>query len=54
MARVGDEDVLGLQTLWGVFIWREFKDAPEGTDRLLALMFVSYFVGLGLLVYAGT
>ena len=24
---------------WGVFIWREFRDAPRGTARLLGLMF---------------
>lgn len=38
--------------LWGVFIWREFKDAPEGTNRLLTLMFALFIVGLGLIVYA--
>ncbi len=43
-----------IAALWGVFIWKEFKDAPEGTGRLLALMFVFYIVGLGLIVYAGT
>jgi glucose uptake protein len=43
-----------IAALWGVFIWKEFKDAPEGTGRLLALMFVLYIVGLGLIVYAGT
>ena len=40
--------------LWGVFIWQEFKDAPPGTGRLLALMFGFYIAGLGLIVYAGT
>ena len=34
-------------TLWGVFIWKEFHDAPPGTDRLLAAMFVFYLLGLG-------
>jgi glucose uptake protein len=38
--------------LWGVFIWREFKDAPEGTDKLLTLMFALFVVGLGMIVYA--
>ncbi len=37
---------------WGVFIWREFKTAPKGTNGLLALMFVFFIVGLGLIVYA--
>lgn len=43
-----------IAAFWGVFIWKEFKDAPERTGRLLALMFVFYIVGLGLIVYAGT
>lgn len=37
---------------WGVFIWKEFKDAPAGTSRLLALMFLSFVVGLSLIVAA--
>jgi glucose uptake protein len=37
---------------WGVFIWREFKNAAPGTNRLLALMFALFIVGLGLIVYA--
>jgi glucose uptake protein len=43
-----------IAALWGVFIWREFKDAPPRTGRLLALMFGCYIAGLGLIVYAGT
>ncbi len=38
--------------LWGVFIWREFKDARAGTGGLLALMFTLFVVGLALIVYA--
>ncbi|MGQ9652351.1 MAG: GRP family sugar transporter [Phycisphaerae bacterium] len=38
--------------LWGVFIWREFKTAPKGTNGLIALMFVFFIVGLVLIVYA--
>ncbi len=38
--------------LWGVFIWKEFKAAPAGTNRLLTLMFVSFIVGLTLIVAA--
>jgi glucose uptake protein len=37
---------------WGVFVWREFRDAAPGTNRLLALMFALFIVGLGLIVYA--
>jgi glucose uptake protein len=38
--------------LWGVFIWREFQNARDGTNKLLALMFVLFAVGLALIVYA--
>jgi glucose uptake protein len=37
---------------WGVFIWREFRNAREGTNTLLALMFILFIVGLALIVYA--
>ncbi|MFA5326484.1 MAG: GRP family sugar transporter [Prolixibacteraceae bacterium] len=39
--------------LWGVFIWKEFK----GTDRVkgwLASMFILFFLGIGLIIYAGS
>jgi glucose uptake protein len=38
--------------LWGVFIWKEFKGAPVGTNKLLTLMFASFIVGLGLIIFA--
>lgn len=37
---------------WGVFIWKEFKEAPAGTNRLIALMFTSFVVGLALIITA--
>ncbi len=37
---------------WGVFIWKEFRDAPAGTGRLLWLMFAGYLSGLGLIIAA--
>ncbi len=39
---------------WGVFIWKEFKDAPKGTNSLITAMFLLFIVGLGLLIYAGS
>jgi glucose uptake protein len=39
--------------LWGVFIWKEFKAAPKGTNLLLALMFLLFVGGLGLIIVAG-
>jgi len=37
---------------WGVFIWKEFKGAPGGTNRLIAAMFACFVLGLGLIIYA--
>ena len=32
--------------IWGVFIWREFRDAPQGTGILIGIMFTCYGLGL--------
>jgi glucose uptake protein len=39
---------------WGVFIWKEFRLAPEGTSKLLGAMFVCFLTGLALIVLART
>lgn len=39
--------------LWGVFIWKEFQDAPKGTHLLITWMFIFFITGLSLIVYAG-
>jgi glucose uptake protein len=38
--------------IWGIFVWKEFKDAPKGTNLLLSLMFGCYLVGLVFIVYS--
>lgn len=38
-----------IAALWGVFIWREFRGAPAGTNKFLALMFAGYTLGLVLI-----
>jgi glucose uptake protein len=38
--------------LWGVFVWKEFRNAGPGTNRLLGLMFALFVIGLALIVYA--
>jgi glucose uptake protein len=38
--------------IWGIFVWKEFKDAPKGTNLLLTLMFGCYLTGLVLIVYS--
>jgi glucose uptake protein len=37
---------------WGVFIWKEFKDAPESTNKLITIMFACFIIGLGLIIGA--
>jgi len=39
---------------WGVFIWKEFKGANKSINTLLALMFLLFTAGLGLIIVAGT
>jgi glucose uptake protein len=38
--------------LWGVLIWKEFRGAPPGTNRILTAMFGCFLLGLGLIIYA--
>jgi len=39
--------------LWGVFIWKEFKNSPKGTNTMLATMFIFFVIGIILIIYAG-
>lgn len=39
--------------LWGVFIWKEFKNSLKGTNGLLALMFILFISGIVSIIYAG-
>lgn len=41
-----------IAAIWGVFIWKEFDQAPAGTKPLLYLMFFCFVSGLSLLVYS--
>ncbi len=43
-----------IAAFWGVFIWKEFRDAPAGTSKLLAAMFACFLAGLALIVLART
>lgn len=38
--------------IWGIFIWKEFKDAPKGTNKLIGLMFLLFIAGLTLIIMA--
>jgi glucose uptake protein len=35
-----------ISAMWGVFVWREFADAPRASRRLLAPMFLAFLLGL--------
>lgn len=41
-----------IAALWGIYVWREFAEAPKGTSRLLNVMLVLYVLGLGLIIGA--
>jgi len=42
-----------IAAIWGVFIWKEFKGSDSKTNWLLAVMFLFFIVGLGLIVLSG-
>lgn len=41
-----------IAALWGVFIWREFKNAGNKVNWLLTLMFICYLLGLTSIIIA--
>lgn len=41
-----------IAAIWGVFIWKEFHDAPVGTAKFLYWMFFSYILGLLMIVFS--
>jgi len=38
---------------WGVFIWKEFKNAPDKTNAYITSMFIFFVAGLAMIIYAG-
>ena len=36
--------------IWGIFIWKEFKNAPKGTNTILYSMLLMYVIGLALII----
>jgi len=40
--------------IWGIYIWKEFKNAPAGTGKLLKAMLLLYLVGLALIIISRT
>src|SRR5207248_3792239 len=41
-----------VSAVWGVFIWREFANAPAESRRLIPLMFACFVIGLGAIAIA--
>ena len=39
--------------IWGVFVWKEFKGAGKGVNRLLVMMFCLFIAGLGFIIASG-
>lgn len=42
-----------IAAIWGIFIWKEFKNSSKNVYSLLTAMFIFFLVGLGLIVVAG-
>lgn len=42
-----------IAALWGVFVWKEFKGAPQGTKSLIVQMLLFFVIGIGFIIYAG-
>ncbi|MDR0697715.1 MAG: GRP family sugar transporter [Tannerella sp.] len=42
-----------ISAFWGVFIWKEFKNAPKGVNVYLYLMFLLFLLGIGVIIIAG-
>jgi glucose uptake protein len=41
-----------ISAIWGVFVWREFSNAPPNARKLIPLMFVFFIVGLSAVAVA--
>jgi len=37
---------------WGIFVYKEFKGASSAVNRLLVLMFITFIIGLALIIFA--
>ena len=42
-----------IAALWGIFVWKEFKDSPRSVNWLLTLMFIFFLSGLGAIIISG-
>jgi glucose uptake protein len=42
-----------VSALWGILVWREFKNAPKSSNVLNTFMFILFLIGLAFLIFAG-
>ena len=42
-----------VSALWGVMVWKEFKNSPKGTNFYLLTMFLLFLFGIGMIIAAG-
>ena len=41
-----------IAAIWGIFIWKEFAQAPKGTGVILGSMILCYLIGLSFIIAA--
>lgn len=42
-----------IAALWGIFVWKEFKEATKQTNTLILIMFLLFILGLSLIIVSG-
>lgn len=40
-----------IAAIWGVFVWREFREGSKTVSRMLNVMFLTFFLGLALIIW---
>ena len=48
----GDAKEVNIERCGVFFIWKEFKNAPQGTNAILGIMRLHYVAGLALIIVA--
>ncbi|RYZ92777.1 MAG: multidrug DMT transporter permease, partial [Sphingobacteriaceae bacterium] len=43
-----------IAAIWGVAVWKEFKNSPPAVSRLLTGMFLCFIAGLGVIIISGS
>lgn len=41
-----------IAALWGIYVWKEFRDSPKGVNTVLRVMLLLYIIGLALIIMA--